>query len=148
MVKALGMGESTRHYLFDDELRWVEKDLGARRYRFGQPDIATDHGVRTDDRVAAKNSGTSIDRDVIFQSGMTFALAVKVAGVIPLKRQGAQGDTLVDFYLVADMAGLADNYTGAMVNKKGVAYFRARMDIDTGHGVGVFRHDTRQDGNF
>lgn len=42
-----------------------------------------------------------------------------------------RGHTLVQLYVVADDAGLADYHTRTMVDGKITAYFRSRMDIDS-----------------
>ena len=44
---------------------------------------------------------------------------------------GTEGHTLVQLYVVADDAGLADYHTRTMVDGKITAYFRSRMDIDS-----------------
>ena len=60
---------------------------------------------------------------------------------------GAQGDALVEFDVPADYGGLADNDAGGVVDEEALANSGARVDVNAGPSVAVFRHDPGDKGN-
>ena len=56
----------------------------------------------------------------------------------------AQGHAVVDRAVVADLGGLADDDTHAVVDEQAAANGRARVDLHAGHGACKLRDHTRQ----
>ena len=59
------------------------------------------------------------------------------------KLQGAQRHALVELDVLADVAGLADDDAGAVVDEEAGADAGAGVDVDAGLGVGVLGHHAR-----
>jgi hypothetical protein len=64
------------------------------------------------------------------------ALGVPLIVAVDAGGYSAQGDVLVESYAVADLAGLADHHTHAMVDEQVVADDRGRVDFDPGRDAG------------
>ena len=71
---------------------------------------------------------------------MTFFIFQKLSAA---GREGTECNTLIYFDIVADFCGLADNYSGAVVDKEVSADSSAGVDIYTCFAVCVLGHDTR-----
>lgn len=138
-------GASVTH--LKDELRGFQKDLGVRRHRFGEPDVAADDRTGSDHRVSAQNGRSRVDDDVVFEGWMALLVAVAFTGV-PGQGQGAEGDSLVESHAVADFSGFADHHAGPMVNEKALPNVGSRVDIDSCQAVSVLAHDAGQEGHF
>ena len=55
---------------------------------------------------------------------------------------------LVQFYMITNFCSFANDNTGAMINKKMIAYYCAGMNIDAGFRMSVFSKYARQQRNF
>jgi hypothetical protein len=65
---------------------------------------------------------------------MTFAL---------LHRSAAEGHPVVEHHVVADLGGLADHHTHAVIDEEPPADPRARVDLDPGEGSGELAQNPR-----
>ncbi len=54
------------------------------------------------------------------------------AVIVLLETLGTQSNRLIHAHMPPDHGGFADDYAGAVVDKKTLADFRAGMNIDTG----------------
>ena len=110
----------------------------------GDKHIGADGTFPSDDGTAAKDGSAGINGHMVLDGGM--ALLAPEALSAP-GGQGTQSDTLIDLHMVADDGGLTHNDAGAMVDEEVFADGGAGMDVDTGDGMGVLRHDPRQHRN-
>ena len=55
---------------------------------------------------------------------------VALAGI---EADAAQGDTLIEGHIVADLGGLADHHAHAVIDEEAPPDPRARVDLDPGH---------------
>ena len=67
--------------------------------------------------------------------------------LFPGQGQGPQGYPLVKPHATAYFGSFAHHHPGTMVDEETFADMGPGMNIDTGEAVGVFRHDTRHQGN-
>ena len=61
-----------------------------------------------------------------------------------LKTSRPQSDAVLQLHMVTDSSCLADNYTGAVVDKEITADLGARVNIDPGPAMSPFRHHSRE----
>ena len=111
----------------------------------GDEGVGADHAVFADDGLPAQNRGTGVDGDIVLDGGVPL---MAVQGVAFACRKGAQGDSLVDLHVVSDGRGRAHNDAGSVVDEEVFSDGGAGMDVDTGPRVGVFRHDSRNQGHI
>ena len=81
----------------------------------GDKDVGADDGVPSDDGAAAQDGSTGVNGHMVFNGGMTLFSLQRLATA---GGECAQGDALVDLYMVTDGGGFADNDTGAVVNEE------------------------------
>src|SRR5207249_12211357 len=58
--------------------------------------------------------------------------------------QGSKSDSLIEFDAVADVCRLTDDNARAMIDEKSGSNRRPGMDVNPGDGMGMLRHDPRQ----
>ena len=87
------------------------------------------HGHRSEHRRAAK------DRHGIFDRRMALD---------PRRRRAAEGDALVERYVIADLGGFADHHAHAMVDEKAPADLSAGMNLDAGEKAADVADEARQ----
>ena len=114
-------------------------------HRLQQPDVAADDCVRTDARVAAEDGGVGVNGDVVLDIGVAFHAFDRVAVVIHLEGFGTEGHALVNFDVIADGAGFADNYAGGVIDEKMSADEGAWVNVGAGALVGVLREHAGQE---
>src|SRR5262249_54307120 len=83
-----------------------------------QPNVGADHRVMADHGVAAQDGGVGVNHHFIFQGGMAFHAADDVAGSITREAQSAQSDALIQLHVLADVAGLANDDAGAVIDEE------------------------------
>ena len=66
-----------------------------RRHRFDEKDATVDHGSCSDDGVATKNGGSSIDRHVVLQGRMTLHASLEASTFVLGEAFRAKRDTLI-----------------------------------------------------
>ena len=93
-------------------------DLIVGRDAGGDEDVAADGAPFADDGFAAENGGSGVDGDVVPDGGMSLLAAEELA---ECGGQSAEGDALVDFDVVADFGGFADDDAGAVIDEEASA---------------------------
>ena len=83
----------------------------------GKPDIATDRRAATN-RDAAQDGDTRINNDIVFYDRKSSIAFDKHTVIVFLETFGAQGHGLIDANMTSYHGGLADDHTGAVVDKK------------------------------
>ena len=106
----------------------------------GQPDTSSDDTVGSDHRIAAKDRSSRINDHMIAYVGMALPPLDRMAGLVQFKTFGSQGNSLIEFNMTPDMAGLADHDTAAVINEEISADDGPRVNIDGRLLMGVFRH--------
>lgn len=131
----------TRDILFD---RVRQSDLIERILRFIINKSSHDASGNTDDRRSRRNffkynaAGAYLAviaylktseyfssggyHDIVADSGMSFALFLTGT---------AEGNTLIQCHVIADLCRLADDYSGTVIDKQSLAYGGSGMDLDT-----------------
>ena len=112
------------------------------RYRFGQPDVSADHRVVADDRVSAENRAAGVNDDVVLDGRMPLD-----AREFLLDEPRAERDALIKLHVPADDGRLADDDARSVVDVESRTDRGARVNVDAGLAVGVFRYDARQHRN-
>ena len=115
-----------------------------RRDGFGDEYISSDDRSFADDRFSAENGCAGIDGNIVFNGRMSF-FAGKLLAAAGRKR--AEGHALIDLYIVSDDGCFSDDDAGSVVDKEVFADYRAGVDVNSGHAVGVFCHDPWNKGN-
>ena len=98
----------------------------------GDPGIATNDTVMSDDRISTQDSCARIDNRMVSDGRMPFALCFFLARV-----QRTDRNTLVNFYLFSDHGSFSDNDTGAVIDEEGLSNAGAGVNIDTRLTVGM-----------
>ena len=96
-------------------------------------------------RYAAQNGRVGIDDYVIFYYRVS-RLVDRVAVGVELETLCPKGDSLVETYVVADNASLADYNACAVVYAEIIPDFRLRMNVNSCAGVGHLRDHSRNYG--
>ena len=104
--------------------------------------IARDNAVFSNNGGAAENGGIGIDDDAVFEGGVAF-----LVGHMFGHRQRAQRYALVEFDVVADVRGSANNNAGTVVNEKAVADASGGVNVNACFPVGKLRQHTRHQGH-
>ncbi len=120
---------------------------GVRRNGLRQPDIAADHGIVADARVAAEYRRARVYHHIVLNVGMALDALDGVAVFIEREAFCAQRHTLIQLDVGADGARFADYHARAVVDEKAAADGRARVDVYACVPVRVFRHNAREDGH-
>src|SRR5260370_36152177 len=74
---------------------------------------------------------------------MAFLAADDVAGGVAREGQGAERYALIELDVSADVAGLADDDAGAVVDEEARADAGAGVNVNAGLGVGALGHHAR-----
>ena len=98
----------------------------------------------SDRRLAAQNGGIRVDRNPILNVWVSFTTLFDAALIIFLEASRAQGNPVIEFYVVPDNAGFADDDTGAMIDEKIITDLSAGMNIDSCPAVSPFGHNPRE----
>ena len=94
----------------------------------GHPDVTADNGVVADGDTA-KDTGVTVNSDIVFDNGMAGYVEHISVGVF-LEALGTQRHTLIERHMTADDTGLADNHACTMINGKVFANLSTRMNVD------------------
>ena len=121
------------------------EDEGTGGDAVGEEDAGADGGAGADDGVAAHDGGVGVNGDVVFEGGMA---ALAAEGLSAGETAGDEGDALIEFDVVADDAGLADDDAGAVIDEEMGADVGAGMDVDAGAAMGPFSHHARDEGDI
>lgn len=113
---------------------------------FHEEDVAGDDGVVAEGGVAAEDGAVGVDDDVVFDGGVALDVFDGAAVFVEGEAFGAEGDALVEFDVIADMAGFTDDDAGAVVDEKAGADGGTGVDVDAGEGVDAFAHDAGDEG--
>ena len=106
----------------------------------GQPYTTADHTAVTDHGIAAQHGCSCVDDNIIAHIRMALTALHQVAVFVLLEALGAQGHALIQLYMMANVAGLADYHAGTVVDEEIFTNVRAGMDVDTRQLMGVFGH--------
>ena len=98
-----------------------------------------------DRRVAAEDRRVGVDDHVVLQRRMSLHAANDVAGRIAREAQRAERHALVQLHIPADVARLADDDAGAVVDEEPRPDRRPGVDVDARLGVGELRHHPRDE---
>jgi len=79
---------------------------------------------------------------------MAFSAFFYFAVLVFLKATRTEGDCVIKLNARADLRRLADDHTGAVVDKKMRPNLRARVNVDAGAAVRPFSHDARDQWHF
>src|SRR5262245_31316863 len=96
-------------------------------------DAGSDKNITPDGRPSSDNGlpteyrRPGIDCHIVFDGWMAFLAAQELAET---GGQRAQGHALVDLDVVADLGGLADDHTGAVVDEQAMAELCPGVDVD------------------
>ena len=82
----------------------------------GHPDVTADNGVVADGDTA-KDTGVTVNSDIVFDNGMAGYVEHISVGVF-LEALGTQRHTLIERHVTADDTGLANNNASTMINGK------------------------------
>lgn len=131
----------------DLDLALLEEDEGSRGDAMHEEDIGTDGGVFADESFAAEDGRIWVNSDAAANIGVTFSAFNDFPRIVALEAAGTEGDAVVEFDMVANAAGFADDDAGAVVDEEVGAETGSRMNINAGAAVGPFGHDTGEKGN-
>lgn len=120
--------------------------LGSWCYIFGDPYIATDDGV-VPDGDASEDGAIAIDNDIVLEDGMAVNTLDGVSIRIEGEALGTEGDTLVEFHMVADDAGGSDDHTRTMVYGEVAADGGCWVYVDARLAMSHLGDDTWDEGN-
>lgn len=79
---------------------------------------------------------------------MAFPALFDFSLIVLLEAAGAQRDTMIQFYMGTDTAGLADHHASPMIDKKVAADGGAGMNVDPRSAMGPFGHDSWNERQF
>lgn len=116
---------------------------GIGRDRTRDEGATADDGIFAHDGITAKNGGVCVNGYVVLNGGVTLFAGEALA---PACRKSTESDTLVNLHVLAYHGGFANDDACAMIDKEVLADGCARMDIDARFGMGVFGHETRENG--
>ena len=91
---------------------------------------------------AAKNCRIRVDDNVVFQYRMAENPLNWFPFFVERKAFGAESNSLIQFYIVANNSSLSNYHTGAMVDRKSVSDGCTRVNIDSCFGMCHFCNDT------
>ena len=97
------------------DLDLLGQDQGMGGHAVGEKDVCADGAACAHDRVAAHDGGAGIDGHVVFDGGMPFLAA---QGLAAGQGTGDEADALVHFDVAAEVAGFADDGSGAVVHEE------------------------------
>ena len=118
-----------------------------RRDALHHPHVGADDRVLAEPCAPAEDRGVCIDGHVVLDVGVAFDAFDRVAVIIDLERLRAERHALVDFDVVADARGLADDDAGAVVDEEMVADLRPRVDVAAGFFVRVLGDEAGNEGH-
>ena len=99
------------------------------------------------DGYASEYGAIAIYDDIVLEDGVAVDTLDGVAIRIERETLGTEGDTLIEFYMVADDAGGSDDDTRAVVDGEVATDSGGRMYVDTGLAMGHLGDDTWDEGN-
>ena len=106
----------------------------------GEPDAGADHRVVAHDRPAAENRGVGVDDDAVFERRMPLLPANQLALSVGREAEGAEGHALVELHVLADVARLADDDAGAVIDEEIAADRGAGVNVDAGAAMSPLAH--------
>lgn len=114
--------------IFDLQFRILYDYFGKRRYGLSHERAAGNDDALSDHCFTAEDGSTGIYGYMIFNCRMTLLAGQLLSAP---GGQGAQGNALIEFDIVADLCGLTDNYACTVVDKEVFADGGAGVDIDS-----------------
>ena len=115
---------------------------GVGGYALCNKSITCNNAIFTNNGRPPEDGGIGIDDDAVFKGGVAF-----LVGHMFFHRQRAQRHPLVEFHLIADMRGSADNNACAMIDEEALADVGGGVDVNACFLVGEFRQHTRGQGH-
>ena len=91
----------------------------------------------------AQNSGVRVNDDAVFDRRMPLVAANQLAIGVRWKAECAQGNSLIQLYVLANFARFADHDAGAVINEEVFTDGCSRIDVDPGLLVSPFGHHAR-----
>ncbi len=128
---------------FELKLLIFDADCCAWRNGFGNKGVGTDHRLPADHRISAQHGSARIDGHIVLD-GRVATLAPQA---LPAPGgQRAQGHALIQLYIFTDDRRFSHDDAGSVIDKEILSDGSTGVDIDTGHTVGVFGHNSGQHG--
>ena len=100
-----------------------------------EPDTGTNDCIVPDDGAPAEDGSVGIEDNPVFNRRVTFLIADQVSIVVGWKAECTESNALVDFYILADIARLANHDARAVVDEEVVTDRCARVNVDAGAAV-------------
>ena len=116
--------------IHDLESRFLGDDERIWRDAMHERNVCADGTAFSEDGLAAENGGVRINGDVVFDIRMPLGAAHELATVVLGEAAGSEGDAVVEFDVVADLASLANDDAGAVVDEEMSADACSWMNID------------------
>ena len=107
-----------------------------------KPGVTADNAVIANFCVTSKNGCVCIYNNIIADIGVTLDIFNGCAVFVKLKAFCTESNALINFNVVSNCCGFADNDTCTMVNEKIFANSCTCVNINTCFLVGIFRHNT------
>src|SRR6266403_2839383 len=105
--------------------------------------VPPDRRSCADNGFAPENRRPWVDRYIVLDGWVAFSTFLDFAVLVLLKATRAECDRVIKLNACPDLRRLADDHTGAVVDKKMRPNLRARVDVDAGAAVCPFSHDAR-----
>lgn len=102
--------------------------------------VATDHAPATDHGLSAENGRAGIDRHLVLERRVSLHAA---DALTKARRERAECHALIQAYVIADLAGLADHDPRAVIDEEAAADLRAGVDVDARRRVRALGDDAR-----
>ena len=107
-----------------------------------EPYVTANYAAVADFGSASENGGVGVDNAVITDIGVALYTLYGIAILVELEALCAEGNALIDLYVIADGGCFADDDTRAVVDEEAFADGCACVDIDAGFFVGEFGHQS------
>ena len=131
---------NSKLWLFQNHRRM--RSHAARYPNTGAYDAIVSHN-----RSSAKNRCVSVDHNAVLDGWMPFCATDQLAVRIHRKAQRTERYSLVDFDMISDIASLADYHARSVIDKKGLANGRARVNVNSSLFVRPLRHHAWNEGD-
>lgn len=123
---------------FELQFLALDADRGTGRDGAGDEGVGANDRISADDRFTAEDRRTGVNGHVVFNGGVALHTAQALAAP---GGQTTEGDTLINFHMLANDGGFTDDDAGTVINEEVTANGGAGMDIDAGDAVGMLGHD-------
>ena len=108
----------------------------------GYPGVSAYDDVVAYDSIGAQQSSSGVNDDIVSDSWVAFPSFDYVTFLVSWEAQCAQGDTLVDFDVVAYLRGFSYDNARSMVNEEVLADSGSRVDVYARLRVHMFAHNS------